>query len=158
MIYVDTSFMFALFVEQDHSAQATKWMDHDSRLLWISSFSVFEFEQALRLQTFFFKQDRNKGLPERNARIASNHLQAQMREGIFIVCDYDWNKVLETVARLSAEHTGVMGCRSMDMIHVAMALHLGAREFLTFDVNQKKLALIEGLEVPVFEANAKQKK
>ncbi len=37
----------------------------------------------------------------------------------------------------------------MDIFHVAMALHLGSDEFLTFDANQKKLAKAEGLEVPL---------
>ena len=36
-----------------------------------------------------------------------------------------------------------------DVLHIATALHLGAREFLTFDRNQKKLAEAEGLKVPL---------
>jgi predicted nucleic acid-binding protein len=39
------------------------------------------------------------------------------------------------------------GHRSLDVLHVATALHLGAREFLTFDANQRKLALAENLKV-----------
>jgi predicted nucleic acid-binding protein len=37
----------------------------------------------------------------------------------------------------------------MDILHVATAIELGAKEFLTFDANQKKLAEAEGLLVPV---------
>jgi len=39
------------------------------------------------------------------------------------------------------------GHRGLDVLHVAMALHLGAREFLTFDMNQRKLASAEELKV-----------
>ena len=39
------------------------------------------------------------------------------------------------------------GHRSLDVLHVATALHLGAREFLTFDANQRKLAAAEKLKV-----------
>ncbi len=39
------------------------------------------------------------------------------------------------------------GHRSLDVLHVATALHLGAREFLTFDLNQRKLASAEKLKV-----------
>jgi predicted nucleic acid-binding protein len=39
------------------------------------------------------------------------------------------------------------GHRSLDVLHVATALHLGAREFLTFDTNQRKLAAAEKLKV-----------
>jgi len=34
----------------------------------------------------------------------------------------------------------------MDILHVATALHLGAREFLSFDGNQRKLARAEGMK------------
>ena len=37
----------------------------------------------------------------------------------------------------------------MDILHVATAIELGAKEFLTFDGNQKKLAEAEGLVVPL---------
>ena len=48
---------------------------------------------------------------------------------------------------LSTRHTITSGHRSFDVLHVATALHLGAREFLTFDVNQRKLAAAEKLKV-----------
>jgi predicted nucleic acid-binding protein len=41
------------------------------------------------------------------------------------------------------------GHRSRDILHVATALESGAKEFLTFDKNQKKLAEAEGLVVPL---------
>jgi predicted nucleic acid-binding protein len=34
-------------------------------------------------------------------------------------------------------------------MHLATAKHLGLKHFLTFDLNQKKLAEAEGLAVPV---------
>jgi hypothetical protein len=37
----------------------------------------------------------------------------------------------------------------MDILHVATAIELGAKGFLTFEGNQKKLAEAEGLLVPV---------
>lgn len=41
------------------------------------------------------------------------------------------------------------GHRLADILHVATALHLGVGEFLTFDANQRRLAVSEGLVVPV---------
>ena len=49
--------------------------------------------------------------------------------------------------RLSARHTAEGGHRSMDILHVATALSMGAREFLSFDGNQTALASVEGLTV-----------
>jgi len=42
--------------------------------------------------------------------------------------------------RLAFQYTAKRGHRSFDVLHVATALHLGAKEFLAFDANQKKLA------------------
>jgi len=39
------------------------------------------------------------------------------------------------------------GHRSFDVLHVATALHLGVREFLTFDANKRKLDAAEKLKV-----------
>jgi len=43
-------------------------------------------------------------------------------------------------------HTG--GHRSFDILHVAAALTIDAKQFLTFDENQRRLAEAEGLSVP----------
>jgi predicted nucleic acid-binding protein len=149
MIYVDTSFLFALFVEQEQSARATRWIKKDDRQLWTSSFGLFEFEQALRFQAFLFKHDRSRGLPARSVRLALNHMRALVAEGVFMECDYHWHEVLKGALRLASEHTDSKGCRSMDIIHVALALHMGSREFLTFDSHRRKLAEAEGLTVPL---------
>jgi predicted nucleic acid-binding protein len=55
--------------------------------------------------------------------------------------------VLRRAEELSNRHTIAGGHRSFDILHVATALHLGAREFLTFDTNQRKLATAEKLKV-----------
>jgi len=48
---------------------------------------------------------------------------------------------------LSASHSAVLGCRTLDIIHVAAALVLGAKEFVTFDGRQGALAKQIGLTV-----------
>jgi predicted nucleic acid-binding protein len=58
----------------------------------------------------------------------------------------DWADVHRIAERLSAKHTKTDGPRAMDILHVATALHLGAREFLSFDGNQRKLARAEGMK------------
>ena len=57
--------------------------------------------------------------------------------------------ILAEANRLSARHVVVGGYRSMDILHIAAAVHLVADEFLTFDTNQKRLAKVERLEVSV---------
>jgi predicted nucleic acid-binding protein len=49
--------------------------------------------------------------------------------------------------RLSASHSEKLGTRSLDVLHVAAAVVLGAKEFHTFDTRQAKLAKAAGLKV-----------
>jgi len=59
----------------------------------------------------------------------------------------DWPDVHRVAEILSKRRTISNGHRALDVLHVATALHLSAREFLTFDANQRKLALAEKLNV-----------
>jgi predicted nucleic acid-binding protein len=62
--------------------------------------------------------------------------------------DFDADAILKEAARLSERHTIRAGVRSFDILHVATALILGARELLTFDAKQRMLAEAEGLTIP----------
>jgi hypothetical protein len=55
--------------------------------------------------------------------------------------------VIEEAERLSGSHTAAGGHRSFDILHVPVALQLQARDLLTFDDNQKRPPLCEGLKV-----------
>ena len=49
--------------------------------------------------------------------------------------------------RLAREHTAALGTRSLDVLHVAAALALRERNFVTGDDRQAKLAAAVGLRV-----------
>ena len=78
-----------------------------------------------------------------------NDLQIDLNAGLLTTIPVDWSAVHQRAEALSSAHTLAAGHRLADILHVATALQLGAAEFLTFDVNQKKLAEAEGLVVPV---------
>jgi predicted nucleic acid-binding protein len=59
----------------------------------------------------------------------------------------EWPDVHQIAERLSNSYTKADGHLAFDVLHVATALHLGAREFLSFDDRQRKLARAEGLKV-----------
>ena len=73
--------------------------------------------------------------------------EADFLEGIFRHAPLDWNDALREAERLGAAHLTETGARSGDLLHVASAVILGAREFLTFDERQAKLARRAGLKV-----------
>ncbi len=83
------------------------------------------------------------------AQAAASALQSDVKAGLYLHAAVDWADVHQIGERLALQYTFKGGHRSFDILHVATALHLGVREFLTFDANQKKLAETEGLTVPV---------
>ena len=57
----------------------------------------------------------------------------------------DWNEVFKTAIRLSSEHTAATLARSLDIIHVAIAITEQAEPFITADHRQLSVAEREGL-------------
>ena len=68
-------------------------------------------------------------------------------DGVAVLAQCNFQDVFRRAEELSTRHTVAGGHRSFDVLHVATALHLGARDFLTFDANQRKLAAAEKLKV-----------
>ena len=57
----------------------------------------------------------------------------------------DWPKCWRLACDLSLRHSGDVGTRSLDVLHIATALELGAKQFLTLDERQRKMAETVGL-------------
>jgi predicted nucleic acid-binding protein len=118
-------------------------------VLPVSSLLVLEFRQSVRLQTRLFSLDRKKGFPSAEGARMLRDLQSDLVAGVLSMKAIDWADVHRIAEQLSDRHTREGGHRLADLLHVATALHLGAESFLTFDDQQRKLAVEEGMEVPV---------
>ena len=58
-----------------------------------------------------------------------------------------WTDTFREAEDLAAAYTETIGVRSFDLLHVGLAIVLGATEFLTFDGRQATLAKTAGLKV-----------
>jgi predicted nucleic acid-binding protein len=145
--FPDTSFLCALYVRQDNSPEAAAHFSAMPEALHVSGLMLYEFRQSVRYQVWLHARDRNKGYPETIAEAALGKLQANMQAGAVVPVAADWPDVHRLAEIISKRHTMSGGHRRFDVLHVATALHLGAREFLTFDANQRKLAAAEKLKV-----------
>ena len=76
-------------------------------------------------------------------------LRSDLKRRVLEVVPSDWPDLHQIAESLSAKYTETMGHRLADITHVATALHLGAKEFLSFDANQRRLADAESLDIPV---------
>ena len=145
--FPDTSFLCALYVRQDNSPAAAAHFRRMQEPLAVSSLLLYEFRQSVRFQIWMHKRDRTRGYPATIAEAALTRLQANLDAGAVTIVAAEWADVHRRAEDVSKRHTTSGGHRSLDILHVATALHLKAREFLTFDLNQRKLAAEEGLKL-----------
>ena len=147
--YPDTSFLYAIYRKQVNSPSAAAFFQKMPEPLTVSSLLLYEFRQSVRLQAYLYDQDNRKGFSWRLGAMLLKTLQADLSAGVLVVASVEWADVQNIAERLSAQYTLAGGHRALDILHVATALHLGADEFLTFDENQRALAIAEGLQVPL---------
>lgn len=147
--YPDTSFLCALYRLQTNSPQAAAYFASMSGPLEVTTLLLFEFRQAIRFQIRLHRGDPTRGYPKAQGFKMLSDLKSDLVSGDVIVVPAPWPQVHLAGERLSELYTDAGGHRTMDILHVATAIEIGAGAFLTFDTNQKKLAEAEGLVVPL---------
>ena len=140
-VYVDPSALSRLYIHQAGSREMATWRARVTGTLAVTHHGRTEIVNAI-CRAAFLRQLDERGLTEAladvNADFAAGHL-AQ--------ADILWRAALNRSAELSQIHTPKLGTRSLDVLHVACAMELKARYFLTFDVRQQRLAAVVGLKV-----------
>ena len=99
-----------------------------------------ELTNALRLKAFW--QEITPAQAE--AQIAL--FQDRQRRGLYVFPEIHRSDLMKTFRRLSSG-TPRLGCRTMDVFHVACAVEIAATGFMSFDERQREPARHAGLEV-----------
>jgi predicted nucleic acid-binding protein len=94
------------------------------------------------------KQPGEVNLTAAQARQILRDQESDLAEAVFMAPRaIDWTEALRDAERLSAGHTETEGFRSLDLLHVGAALHLGVTEFYSFDNRARRIAKLAELEV-----------
>jgi predicted nucleic acid-binding protein len=144
--FPDTSFLYAVYRSRDNSAVADRYIAAFRGAFGLSG--LLEFRQSIRFQVWLNSIDKSKGFPRHESVRMLADFQSDLASNLWAILPVDWPEVHKQAEALSSEHTLKAGHRLVDILHVATAIHLGAREFLTFDGRQKLLAEDQGLVVP----------
>ena len=67
--------------------------------------------------------------------------------GFFQMADASQTAIYQKARELSDRHSPIIAARSLDLMHIAAALVVKARVFLSTDIRQRKVAFSEGLKV-----------
>jgi hypothetical protein len=139
--YADTSFLFSLYAQDANTVQAARAAEGDGVTFLLTEFQRYELRNALRLSVF------RGHLSDTACQQLLQQVADDLDQGTFLAAPLVWGQVFAEAETLSAGHTGALGTRAFDIIHVAAAVTLGAKAFYTFDVRQTALAKKAGLKV-----------
>ena len=139
--YADTSFLAALYVRDAHSEVAAAEQLRRGAPLPLTPLHGLELRNAIRLCVF------RRQMRASQARAALALIDDDLAAGVMVAAELSFVGVWVRASDLSARHTQRIGCRSLDILHVAAALELGATRLLTFDDRQRRLARRAGLRI-----------
>lgn len=140
MLYLDTSAFLKLYVREADSGlvQAAVAGQSDPIPVW----EILEAELFNALQQKVFRDEIGEADAERQVAL----FQKRKARGLYCVPEIRRADLMADFRRLSALSPR-LGCRTMDILHVACASQLGVDSFLSFDDRQKRLAAAAGLAV-----------
>ena len=78
---------------------------------------------------------------------ALERLRGDVDAGLWIAPTYDLGAVFRAAERIAGHHAASTGTRTLDILHVAAAIELGEKNFVTGDKRQAALARDLGLLV-----------
>ena len=148
--YCDSSFFLRQLLSsplRPAAVQVAAQLEREFSFVPLTLLTRFEVIQALRFEAWRNRNDRTKGVPAAQVDTALNLFAGEVGSAFQIV-HLDSTKVFSR-AELLSRSTPENGWRTLDIIHVASALTLGAKRFFSYDRNQNSLAQREGLETPL---------
>ncbi len=140
-VYVDPSALSRLYLNQPGSREMHLWRARTQGGLPVAHHGRTELVNAVSLAVF--RGERTQG----QAVKAWSNIETDFEDGHLVQVDILWRAALNRTAELSRTHTPSLGTRALDVLHVACALELKLKHFLTFDERQKKLAAACGLKL-----------
>jgi predicted nucleic acid-binding protein len=141
-IYPGTSFLVALYVPDANSAEAARRIKRQPEATFLLS-DLAELELANALQQRLFRKE----LDPAQIGAARKAFQEDVEQGVWQRTSAQAGVVYERAVRLAAKWTASLGTRTLDILHVAIALETGAVSFYTFDKRQARLARAMGLKI-----------
>ena len=142
--YFDSGIIVKLYVQEANSDDAIRLVSgHVAPYApyALTSWQALEARNAIRLKAF-----RREITPaEMTQSLAA--LAQDIAAGRWVRPAYIAAAVEQKAEELSAGHAATLGCRTLDIIHVAAALVLEVKEFVTLDHRQAALAKSAALSV-----------
>lgn len=112
-------------------------MAHDLQV-WITPLHRAEYAHVIAQQIF------ERRISAIEASRADEGFEEDRRAGLWLEAPIP-EAAFDLAIELTRRHVMRLGCRTLDTLHVACALELGAKKFWTFDQRQERLAKAVGI-------------
>jgi len=139
--YADSSFLVSLHRADAHHAAAHSYLAKCAFVLAFTPLHRVEVRNALR------NAAAHREMTAADCRQAMRQIDEDLRDGLLVHTPVSWTDVFRRADELSETHAATEGQRTIDLLHVALALESGAKHFLSFDLRQRRLARAAGLKV-----------
>jgi predicted nucleic acid-binding protein len=139
--YFDSAIIVKLYVQEATSPDAIRLVRAYAAPYVLTQWQALEVKNAIRLKACRAEIT----AAQMNQSIAA--FEEDIASGCWQRPAYTAAAVEQKAGELSAGHSATLGCRTLDIIHVAAALVLGTKDFVTFDTRQGALAKQVGLTV-----------
>ncbi|MEO8352655.1 MAG: type II toxin-antitoxin system VapC family toxin [Chthoniobacteraceae bacterium] len=141
MRYFDSSVLLKLYLSEPNSAQAVALVQEQGGRPPITSLHRLEIKAAIGQ-----KYGRGEIAGTERDAVLTN-FESDLAMGVYAEMSPTWTDVFTKAENLATAHAAKNFCRSLDTLHVALALELGVAEFCTFDGRQTVMAKAAGLAV-----------
>jgi len=139
VLWLDTSALVSLYVPEARSGRVARLVRRAGEAIPFSQLHELELANALRLRVFR-REAKRQQVDATRARIAED-----LAAGILHRVAVDWPAALARAIELADQHASRVGCRSLDLLHVAAAMLSASDRFVTADRRQNTVARRAGL-------------
>lgn len=140
-VYFDTGLLLKLYSVEPNSAQAVALIQSQGFPIVFCQLQQTELRNAL-----YRKAARNE-IDRRQLDKSLKRIQSDLDNGVLQISNLEWSEVWANADQLTTKYALVTQCRTLDVLHVAVALQLGIKTFGTTDVRQMVVARKAGLKV-----------
>ena len=137
-IYADSSCLVALYLADRRLAQAQRLRAQHARV-WLTPLHRVELAHSVARQALM------KKISAAEAQEVLAQFQEDRKSRVWIEVNLP-ERTFDRCVQLVQQYSGRVPMATLDTLHIASALELGAERFWTFDERQAKLARTVGLK------------
>jgi predicted nucleic acid-binding protein len=140
-VYFDTGLLLKIYSAEPNSAEAAHLVQSYGTPIIFSQLQQTELRNAL------YRKAARHEIDRRLLAASLKRMRSDLDNGILLVPNLEWPELWTKADQLTAEYALTAQCRTLDVLHVAVALQLKVQSFGTTDARQMAFARKAGFKV-----------